>query len=72
MTRTPVKSSQILEIGYDEKTLTLEVAFIKGGLYSYQPITSEAHKMLMSAESVGSFFSKNIKGNEGIVCTKLK
>jgi hypothetical protein len=72
MERKPVTSSQIKEVGYDKETLTLEVEFIKGGIYTYQPVTKEAYKMMMSADSIGKFFSSNIKGNENITTTKLK
>ena len=35
MDRIQVRSSNIRSIGYDQKTQTLEVEFLKGGVYQY-------------------------------------
>ena len=61
---TPVTSSQIRAIGHDAESQTLRVEFVRGGAsYDYQNVTAEMHQNLMKAESVGSFFSQNIKAN---------
>lgn len=71
MIRTPVTSSQIASIGYDLGTQTLEIEFKpfqKAGqeprpntVYQYQNVTPALHESLMGAESVGSFFRREIK-----------
>lgn len=63
MKHTPIdNSSNIKAIGYDEKNNTLEVIFKNGGHYSYENVSIEMHKELMTADSVGTHFSKHIKG----------
>lgn len=58
-----VTSSQITEIGHDPKTDTLAVRFKHGGtLYHYQGVSAEKFEQFKSAESVGAFLGKNIKG----------
>lgn len=66
---TPVDSSQIHAVGYDGPSQTLAIQF-KGGassrspigsLYHYQNVPTDVHSGLVSAESIGSYFGKNIK-----------
>lgn len=71
MDRKKVVSSNINSIGYDEKSMTLEVEFYDGKVYQYNPVTPIANRLLMSAESIGSYFSKNIKSNKEVTCTKV-
>jgi len=61
MDRLPVSSKQLVSIGYDQSSLTLEVEFRKGGVYQYVGVSPEAHHGLMSAESVGTFFNTMIR-----------
>jgi hypothetical protein len=72
MERTPVTSSQLVSVGYDPGTQTLEVEF-KGGtgrdgaarpntVYQYSAVPPEVHKAMMAAESQGSYLYKHIKG----------
>lgn len=63
MTLIPVTSSQISQIGHDPRTNTLVVVFKNGSRYKYANVTTQLFEQLRDAESVGSFFSKNIKGN---------
>lgn len=62
MQRTPVKSSQLISVGHDPATSTLEIEFPRGALYRYSGVSAEQHAALMKAESVGSHFIKHIKG----------
>ena len=68
MERQPVISSNIKSVGYDEDTETLEVEFKKGALYQYDSVPAEVHQSLMSAPSVGKYFSANVKKYK---CRKL-
>ncbi|NIW52132.1 MAG: KTSC domain-containing protein [Candidatus Korarchaeota archaeon] len=61
MERTPVHSSNIRAIGYDEKEEVLEIEFNKGGVYQYTGVPKEIHKMLMDAGSKGKFFHRHIR-----------
>ena len=72
MDRAEVQSSNIKSVGYDEKTKTLEVEFIKKGkVFQYSPITREGYDLLMQAESIGEFFSKHIRNNPQVTCTPV-
>jgi hypothetical protein len=55
-----VKSSQIESIGHEGGTLA--VKFKNGGEYHFQDVNAEEFQKLKSAESVGSYFGKHIKG----------
>lgn len=57
MQRHPVKSSFLAEIGYDSQSEILEVAFKSGRVYQYMGVLPETHKALISAESIGRYFS---------------
>lgn len=66
ITMDSVESSQIEAIGFDAESQTLAVQFKgkgdkPGGLYHYSNFTAEDWLAFCSAESIGSFFYKNIK-----------
>ena len=70
MDMTPVeKSSNVKAIGYDEGEKKLRIAF-KGkdgdNVYEYSDVAPHVHAELRSAESVGSYFAKNIRGKYGV------
>jgi hypothetical protein len=65
MNRKPVSSSNILSIGYDPLTRTMEVEFgddpdHSGRIYHYLDVPPETHRDLMSAESHGKFLHRNV------------
>ena len=60
--RTPVKSGNIAEIGFDPATNTLAVLFKNGGLYHYAGVDSAKHAALMGADSIGKHLHANIRG----------
>jgi len=55
--RLPVKSSFIAEIGYDEKTNTLEVLLKSGKVYVYLEFPPEEFQALRDAESIGAHYN---------------
>ncbi len=61
MNRTPVHSSHIASVGYDEKEKRLEVEFKDGSIYSYHNVDSKEHHDLMNARSIGSHLHVHIK-----------
>lgn len=57
-----VESSTIRAIGHNAETNTLHVEFRRDdSIYEYENVDVELYKQLHGAESVGSFFAKNIK-----------
>lgn len=61
MERTPVSSSNIVSIGYDEDDQILEIEFNDGSVYQYPGVPSSEHDGIMSADSKGRYFHANIK-----------
>jgi hypothetical protein len=68
MNRTPVDSSNIVAVGYDSATNTLEIEFkpaqpnANARVYRYEGVPLETFERLLKAESKGSFFSSEIRG----------
>ena len=69
MKRTPVNSSNLVSVGYDPRSLTLEVEFRRGSVYQYFDVPEFEHQELMQAESHGIYFNANIR--DDYRCTKL-
>ena len=63
MDRTPVNSSDIADVGYDDTTMTLEVGFHSGSIYQYFDVPQTVYGEFMSADSKGKFFNMYIKNN---------
>lgn len=61
MERIPVASSNLLSVGYDPASETLEVEFRNQGVYQYYNVPQVVHEQLMQAPSIGSFFNANIR-----------
>lgn len=63
----PVESSQIHSLGYDPATSTLAIRFKNRttgeatSLYHYRNVSPELFEQFRTAESIGSFFIRNIK-----------
>lgn len=60
MEREAVTSSNIVSIGYDPATETLEVEF-KRGVYQYYNVPESIYQQMMASESKGKFLSVYIK-----------
>jgi len=58
----PVESSNIAAVGHDPDTNRMVVQFKNGGLYEYPDVPVSEYQLLMSAESVGRYYSANIRG----------
>lgn len=61
MRRRAVSSSSLRSIGYQPRTSTLEVEFVRGGVYRYQRVPQVVVDSLMEAESLGAYFNENIR-----------
>lgn len=61
MKREPVTSSNLLAVGHDPKTKTLEVEFQSGRVYTYAGVSAQRKTALLKAPSLGSYFHKNVR-----------
>ena len=56
-----VESSMFSELGYDEASKSLTVRFTRGQLYRYHEVPGHLWLDMQAADSMGSYFSKNIR-----------
>jgi hypothetical protein len=61
MQREPVESSTLASVGYDQTQFLLELEFRSGDLYQYFGPPPSIHRELMTSESKGHFFNRNIR-----------
>lgn len=59
--RTPVRSSALRSVGYDQEQRVLEIEFTNGAVYQYFDVPPEVHRGLMAAESHGRYFHQHIR-----------
>ncbi len=55
MEHTPVSSSNILSIGYDAASETLEVGFTNGTVFQYYNVPGPIYDAFLAADSKGKF-----------------
>ena len=60
--RTPVRSSALRSVGYDQEQRVLEIEFTGGAVYQYFDVPPEVHRGLMAAESHGRYFNQRVRG----------
>lgn len=60
--RTPVVSSSIRGVGYDEDAGALEIEFGSGGVYRYLEVPRGVYEDLLRADSHGRYFHDYIRG----------
>ena len=58
---TPVESSNISGIGYDDATSTMIVQFSRGEKYAFTNVERELYDEFLNAASIGSFFHQKIR-----------
>ncbi len=61
MRRTPVSSSNLASVGYDEYEHILEVEFLSGSVYHYYNVPEQVYRGLMSASSHGTYFGEYVR-----------
>lgn len=61
MERTPVTSSNLVSVGYDPQSATLEVEFYGGRIYQYFGVPEDVYQGLMSAPSKGTYLDQFVK-----------
>ena len=65
MERTPVDSSAVVSVGYDESRRTLELEYVDGDVYQYFDVPETLYRALLDAPSIGQFVNTEIKGRFG-------
>lgn len=66
-----VESTNIAAIGHDKSRKILVIKFHNKKRYAFEKVTEEMFAKLKAAESIGSFFHKNIRYNPSYPMTKL-
>lgn len=61
MNRDPVSSSNLVSVGYDENSQTLEIEFNNGAIYQYYNINFGLYNQFMQSASKGQFLHAYIK-----------
>jgi KTSC domain len=61
MERTPVDSSSVASVGYDQVSYELEIEFLNGRTYRYLQVPPAAYRLLLQAPSVGEYVNRVIK-----------
>lgn len=60
--RTPVASTSIRSVGYDDEDDRLEIEFHSGGVYQYLDVPERVYTDLLGADSRGRYFHDEIRG----------
>ena len=63
MLKESVASTNLMSVGYDEETETLEVEFLNGRIYQYYGVPNNLHDQLMQAPSKGQFFHNHVRNS---------
>lgn len=58
---TPVESSNIISVGYDETTSSMYVNY-SSGTYKYDGVDKSVYESFLTSPSKGRFMNENIKG----------
>jgi hypothetical protein len=69
MDRQPVSSSNLVSVGYEPGSETLEIEFNNGRIYQYYNVPQIVFDMLMTASSPGTFFKTNIR--DSFACSRI-
>jgi hypothetical protein len=59
---TPVASSMIGAVAYDDERRDLHVRFASGQTYTYADVPREVFEALLAAESAGRYLNASVKG----------
>ena len=61
MNRIPVSSSNLVSVGYDRTTQTLEIEFLHGGVYQYSDVPSSIYDTLIAGDFRDTYFDRYVK-----------
>lgn len=59
---TPVESSSLTSVGYDESSDLLQLEFVSRAVYCYFAVPAAVHEALLAATSKGRYFNQAIRG----------
>jgi hypothetical protein len=62
MTATPLESTILAAVSYDQARQVLRLEFRSRAVYGYFDVPPEVYQNLMAANSKGSYFNRNIRG----------
>ena len=62
MNREPVVSSNLVSVGYDPNSYTLEIEFMDGRIYQYFDVPEQVYDELLNANSAGQYFHRQVRG----------
>jgi hypothetical protein len=60
--RVTVESRTVTTAGYDDRSSTMELEFVDGGVYRYFVVPRSVFDALLAADSIGRFFHDHIRG----------
>jgi hypothetical protein len=69
MHRFPIPSKEITQVGYQEDSETLEIQFVKGGVYQFFNVPSTVFNEFMSAPSKEGYYHSKI--GERFPCARV-
>lgn len=58
---TPVSSSNVASVGYNDDTQELFVEFLNGSTYKYLEVPAGTKEAMLGSSSVGCYLNKQIK-----------
>ena len=61
MELVPIQSSHLAYIGYDPDSMTMQIQFKNGSLYTYQNIEPETYNAMMGSGDPGKYFTDIIR-----------
>jgi hypothetical protein len=64
---TPVESSTLATVGYNEGCELLQLEFRSRAVYQYFAVPAAVHSTLLAATSKGGYFNQAIRGRYGFV-----
>ena len=59
---TPLRSTAIAMVEYDDETQTMEVEFTNGRSYTHVGVPQEVYDGLVNAGSPGAYYNSAVKG----------
>lgn len=63
MQLTPIDSSLIHAVGYDDEAGEMEVVFNNGGTYRYEDVDRDVFENLLDSKSKGQFMRAHVMGS---------
>lgn len=63
MERQQIASTSIRSVGYDERSMVLELEFQNGHVYQYYDVPPEHFEAMVGPGSAGAYFNRVIRPN---------